>query len=203
MNMFEGLPYRHFSMIASDCATKFKTRSDKGGGKSAERHYKRSMTDEELAHLPVEAYAAKDCHLLYWETGPRLAAGKHIPIMKAWGFEPTAIWAVWIKPTKAHYRQGHMFFDGNIDKIWKMGMGHTSRQNAEFVIIGRRGSPIRLSKSVRQIITAPLREHSRKPDEFFDNAMRYGPGPRLELFGREQRDGWTVRGDEIGKFAEA
>jgi N6-adenosine-specific RNA methylase IME4 len=197
--MFDDLPHRHFRMIAADVPWRYKVRSAKGLGRSAEKHYE-TMHLHRIARLPVEAYAAKDAHLLFWVTGPFLAIGAHVPIMRSWGFEPTAIWGVWIKPTKAHFDQGHMFFDGNMDRVWKMGMGHTSRQNAEFVVIGRKGNPKRLSKAVRQIITAPLREHSRKPDEFFINAEAYGEGPRLELFGREQREGWTVRGNQSDLF---
>lgn len=137
---------------------------------------------------------------MLWVTGPLLAIGAQVPVMRAWGFEPVAIWGVWVKPTKAHYQQGYMFFDENIERMWKMGMGHTSRQNAEFVVLGRRGNPKRLSKRVRQIITAPLRQHSRKPDEFYRNCEEYSDGPRLELFGREERPEWTVRGDEVTKF---
>jgi len=194
--MLDGLPYRHFNLIAADVPWKFQVRSDGGLGRSAEQHYK-TMRLTNLARLDVGAIAAPDSHLLFWVTGPFLAIGAHVPIMRAWGFEPTAIWGVWIKPTKGNYENGHLMLD---DTVWKMGMGHTSRQNAEFVVIGRRGSPRRLSKKVRQIITEPLREHSRKPEGFYRNAAAYAAGPRLELFGREQREGWIVRGDESTKF---
>jgi hypothetical protein len=47
---------------------------------------------------------------------------------------------------------------------------------------------------------APLREHSRKPDEFYESVERLCAGPRLELFGRQSRPGWEVRGLESTKF---
>lgn len=199
MNLLEGLPYRHFKLIAADVPWRYEVRSDKGLGRSAERHYA-TMHLNRIARLDVGAHAADDAHLLFWVTGPFLAIGAHIPIMRAWGFDPTAIWGVWVKPTKKRWDQGGLFLD---DAMWKMGMGHTTRQNAEFVIIGRRGNPKRLSKSVRQVMTAPLREHSRKPDIFFQNAEKYAEGPFLELFGRQQREGWTVRGDQNEKFSKA
>lgn len=199
MSLLSGLPYRHFRMIVADVPWNYVVRSEKGKGRSAERHYT-TMHLNRIARLDVGAHAAPDCHLLFWVTGPFLAIGAHIPIMRAWGFEPTSLWGVWVKMTKAHAEQGHMFFDGSVDGIWKMGMGHTSRQNAEFVVLGRRGNPPRLSKSIRQVMTAPLREHSRKPEVFFKNAEAYGAGPRLELFGRQQRPGWIVRGNERFKF---
>ena len=88
----------------------------------------------------------------------------------------------------------------NYDTFFKMGLGYTSRQNAEFVVLGRRGDPPRKSASVRQIMVEPAREHSRKPEKFYQNAETYAAGPRLELFGRQQRPGWTVRGNESDKF---
>lgn len=46
------------------------------------------MSLDDIARLPVEAVAAEDCHLFFWVTGPFLVTGAHIPIMRAWGFEP-------------------------------------------------------------------------------------------------------------------
>jgi len=56
------------------------------------------------------------------------------------------------------------------------------------------------AKDVREIILAPVREHSRKPDEFFHRVERYCDGPYLELFARERRPGWDAWGDEADKF---
>lgn len=40
-------------------------------------------------------------------------------------------------------------------------------------------------------------KHSRKPDEAFDVFESVSPGPRLELFSRRPRDGWSVWGEEV------
>lgn len=197
--MLVGLPFAHFGMIAADIPWKYQVRSERGLGRSPERYYQ-TMHLLNVARMNVVAHAAPDAFLMFWVTGPFLAIGAHIAIMRAWGFEPTAIWGVWIKPTKQAFNNGHLLLD---DAVWKMGMGYTSRQNAEFVVIGRRGDPRRLSKRVRQIIVEPLREHSRKPEKFFHNCEEFGAGPRLELFGRQQRKGWVVRGDENEKFRKS
>lgn len=194
--LLRGLRREWFACIAADVPWKFVVRSHKGHKRSPEKHYK-TMTLEEIAALPVARHAAKDAFLMFWITGPHFAKGNHAPIMRAWGFEPVAVWGVWIKPSKKRFRQGLMFFD---DHQFFLGMGYTTRQNAEFVVLGRRGNPKRLSKSVRQIMASPLRQHSRKPDEFFARAEQFCVGPRLELFGREQRKGWIVRGNEAHKF---
>lgn len=194
--LLDGLPKKHFACWAVDVPWKFVVRSKKGEQRSPERHYK-TMTLEQIAALPVADYAADNSFMMFWVTGPHLAVGNHLPIMRTWGFEPTAIWGVWIKPSKKRFRQGWMFFD---DFNFFVGMGYTTRQNAEYVVVGRRGKPQRISKSVRQVMASPLREHSRKPEEFYQNVEKFCIGPRIELFGREQRDGWEVRGDEANKF---
>jgi N6-adenosine-specific RNA methylase IME4 len=66
--------------------------------------------------------------------------------------------------------------------------------------LGRRGRPERLAKDVFEIILAPRREHSRKPDEVYRRIERYCAGPRLELFARESRPGWTAWGNETTRF---
>jgi N6-adenosine-specific RNA methylase IME4 len=88
------------------------------------------------------------------------------------------------------------------DSFFK-GMGLTTRKNAEDAMLFRWGNAPRRSNNVDELIIAPVREHSRKPDEAYDRMMEYADGPYLELFSRENRPGWTVWGDEAGKFDEA
>ena len=55
--------------------------------------------------------------------------------------------------------------------------------------------------NVRNLPTAFLwpriGQHSRKPDAFFEMVETATPGPRLELFARRPREGWTVWGNEV------
>jgi N6-adenosine-specific RNA methylase IME4 len=60
--------------------------------------------------------------------------------------------------------------------------------------------PVRLSKGVRELIVAPKREHSRKPDETYRRIEALCEGPYVELFARQQWPGWIAIGDEVGKF---
>jgi N6-adenosine-specific RNA methylase IME4 len=41
------------------------------------------------------------------------------------------------------------------------------------------------------------------PDGFYEKVVKLFPGPYLELFARERRDGWTAWGDQIDRFREA
>lgn len=194
--LLHGLRRKHYVTTAVDVPWDYVTYSKKNQDRAPDYDV---MNLDDIAALPVMDYVADNSRMLFWITGPFLAAGLHVPILDAWGFEPTAMWGVWIKPVEAYYRNPHgVTLD---DHLFKMGLGHTTRQNAEYVIEARRGDPPeRRSKSIRQIIVEPAREHSRKPEKFYERAEAYSTGPFLELFGRQRRAGWTVRGNERDKF---
>lgn len=48
--------------------------------------------------------------------------------------------------------------------------------------------------------TSDRREHSRKPDEFYDYIMQRSKGPYLELYSRTTHPEWDVVGNQTGKF---
>jgi N6-adenosine-specific RNA methylase IME4 len=81
-------------------------------------------------------------------------------------------------------------------------MGMTTRKGAEICLLGKRGSPRIHAHDVRELIVAPRREHSRKPDEQYARIERLCDGPYLELFARQRRPDWISIGDEIDKFHE-
>lgn len=202
------LPPGPFDVIAADPSWQYVSYSAKGLGRAPESHY-RTMPLDQICALPVADVAAPNCHLVLWITGNMLAAGHHVTVCKAWGFKPTAIFSVWVKKN-----------DNAEDQLWKrfratgklvisresffMGLGKTTRQNAEFVVLGRRGSPKRHSKAVRQVMIDPRREHSRKPETFYSDVEAYG-GPdarRLDMFARKSRPGWISWGDQKEYFDE-
>jgi N6-adenosine-specific RNA methylase IME4 len=45
-----------------------------------------------------------------------------------------------------------------------------------------------------------VREHSRKPEDTYSSIERLVAGPYLDVFGRQQRTGWTVIGNQSEKF---
>ena len=67
-------------------------------------------------------------------------------------------------------------------------------------MLGTRGRPVRLSRSVRQLVLAPRREHSRKPDEVYERIEQLVGGPYLEMYSRTAREGWTAWGDQTGRW---
>ena len=44
------------------------------------------------------------------------------------------------------------------------------------------------------------REDSRKPDACYDGSEACSPGPRLELFARGAREGWTAWGNQADEY---
>jgi len=189
------MPAGGFGVVAADCPWRFIVRSAKGAGRSPDAHYD-TMTLADIRAMPVLPLLARDCHLFFWTTGPHLADA--FDIIRAWGFKYSGMAFVWVKLRKTQADQ--MFIT---DSSFHMGMGYTTRKNAEFCLLAKRGAPKRLRKDVRELIISARREHSRKPDEFYRRVESYAAGPRLELFGRQQRDGWTVFGNEAAKFAAA
>lgn len=100
-------------------------------------------------------------------------------ILQAWGFEYKAT-MVWDKE--------------------KIGMGAWLRMQCEFCLVGIKGKPYWENTSYRDIIREPRREHSRKPDAFFEMVENITKGRRLEYFSREKRNNWEVFGNDTDKF---
>lgn len=152
---------------------------DQSGGEDT--HYK-LMTLGEIAGLPVPKLAAKNCAVFLWQSDP-LSHAPHM-LAEAWGFKViTSPIFIWVKPS--------------------IGMGYWARKRAECVAMLKRGTPKRKSTGVDQVIEAPRREHSRKPDEIYGRIEALVDGPYLEMFARQKWLGWDSWGDETNKFEAA
>jgi len=174
-----------YDLIVCDPPWNFKTYSPKGWGKSAQRHYS-CMTIDDIRALPVGQLASPDCALFLWATAPMLLSA--IKTMEAWDFEYKSF-AVWVKTTK----HGKISF----------GTGYRLRNSHEPILLGVKGNP-KNTRSERSAILAQVREHSQKPDAFYDMCERWLPSARrVDLFSRTSRAGWTTWGDQAGEFDEA
>ena len=83
---------------------------------------------ETFATLPVGDVVAPDALLWFWTTGPLLAISAHIKVMRAWGFELTAMAFVWVK---LNPKAPSLFFT---ERDLFFGPGLTTRKNAEYVV---------------------------------------------------------------------
>jgi N6-adenosine-specific RNA methylase IME4 len=178
------LPSGRFGVIVADPPWAFAVRSPKGAGRSASQHYA-TMSLADIKALPVADCAARDSALLLWAIDPMIPQA--LEVMAAWGFTFKTVGFYWAKSNRT--KPG-----------FRIGTGYYTRANPEQCLLGTRGSPKRLDRGVPRLIVEPAREHSRKPGEAFMRTERLFGGPYLELFARAERPGWTVWGNETGRF---
>ncbi|HET9556889.1 MAG TPA: MT-A70 family methyltransferase [Actinomycetota bacterium] len=179
-----ALPEGGFKIAIVDPPWTFKTFSAKGMSRSAEHHYP-CLDNEAIKALPVGSVLAKDSVVLLWVTNPQMEFG--FQVLRAWGFAPSTVFLTWTK-LDAHGSP-------------QMGTGYSTRSCTEHVLLGRRGAGVeRVGRAAPSAILAPVREHSRKPDELYATVDHvYGPdAPRIELFARRRWDARTYPvGDEV------
>lgn len=83
---------------------------------------------------------------------------------------------------------------------WKKNVGMTPYSwmyDTEHVLFGRIGGLALTENGLRLWFEAPVTRHSEKPEVFYDRVRAASPEPRLDLFAREHREGFTVWGDEV------
>lgn len=171
-----------FGTILADPPWQFDNRT----GKVAPEHKRLlrypTLTQEDIRDLPVGELTADRCHLYLWV--PNALIGEGLEVMRRWGFTyKTNI--VWFKVRK----------DGGPDG---RGVGFYFRNVTELVLFGTKGHlrTLKPGRTQTNIISTRKREHSRKPDELYDIIERCSPGPYLELFARQNQQGWTAWGNE-------
>jgi N6-adenosine-specific RNA methylase IME4 len=75
----------------------------------------------------------------------------------------------------------------------------------ELLLFGVKGKSARTlgpGRSQVNMIQTRKREHSRKPDEQYKIIEDCSWGPRLEMFSRGKRPGWTVWGNQADESYE-
>jgi len=129
------------------------------------------MSQSEL--LSINLPSADDSVLFLWTTHAFLWDAKQL--LDGWGFTYKAT-LVWDKQ--------------------QMGMGAWLRMQCEFCLVGIKGKPVWSNTRWRDIISEQRREHSRKPESFYNLVEEVTVGRKLEYFSRQKRAGWEVFGDE-------
>src|SRR4051812_25498462 len=174
---------RRFATVLADPPWRFVNRT----GKVAPEHRRLSryptLTVEEICALPVADHLAATAHCYLWVPNALLPDG--LAVMAAWGFKYKSN-IVWHKLRK----------DGGSDG---RGVGFYFRNVTEIILFGTRGKNARTlqpGRSQVNYVGTRKREHSRKPDEVYPIIEACSPGPRLELFARGVRKGWSVWGNQ-------
>jgi len=188
-----------YRCVLADPPWKYHDKLRMGVARSAEDHYKRVMTTDQICRLTEETGQhtagflklmdhpiADDAALFLWVTGPFLLNGDGPRVCRAWGFEPKQLFT-WVK--------GDLRNDAIVGPL---GMGWQFRVDTEHLILATRGRvPALRHDQHNYVFVAPKGEHSAKPEELYDVIETQVPGPYLELFARQRREGWDAVGDEL------
>lgn len=179
----DSLRGTRYATVLADPPWRFVNRT----GKVAPEHRRLSryptMELPEICALPVAEFLEDRAHCYLWVPNALLPEG--LQVLSAWGFEYKSN-IVWHKVRK----------DGGSDG---RGVGFYFRNVTELLLFGTRGRNARtLAPGRRQVnmLQTRKREHSRKPDEQYALIEDCSWGPKLELFGRGLRAGWTVWGNQ-------
>jgi N6-adenosine-specific RNA methylase IME4 len=184
VSFFDPLAAHSYDLIVIDPPWPFATWSAAGQDKSPSAHY-RVMTLAEIMALPVRGLLKNNAVVLLWTTGAMLAQA--FAVMQAWGITYKTN-LMWRKVTRT----------GKV----RMGCGFWARTMHEPVLLGTVGKPRKIT--LPSCFDGIAREHSRKPDEFYQMITERTPDlRRADLFAREKREGWDCWGDEVGKFSSA
>ena len=170
----------------ADCGRKFATiyadppwqYGNQGTRAATDNHYP-TMSIEEICGLPVKDVAEERSLLFLWATSGFLVEAL-TQVIPAWGFTYKS-GMVWVKP--------------------QMGIGNYVRLSHEYLLIANRGGLRPNGRSQISWVEADRCRHSKKPDLFREIVERISPGPRLEMFAREQHEGWVSWGNQVGPLA--
>lgn len=176
---------KKYNVIYADPPWRYNDRKCNG---ACEHHYE-TMKIEEIKQLPIKELCEKDCVLFLWTTYPMLKEA--LELIEAWGFKYKSIAFQWIKLNRSG--NGKFF-----------GLGRWTRGNTEPCLLAVKGKPSRKSNSVSQLIEYPLGKHSAKPPITRDKIKELmGEECKcLELFARNNIEGWDCWGNEVGKLDE-
>ena len=175
-----------FRTVLADPPWQFTNRTGKMAPEHKRLNRYGTMTLDQICNLPVKNVTHEQSHLYLWVPNALLPEG--LRVLSEWGYQYKSN-IVWHKIRK----------DGEPDG---RGVGFYFRNVTELVLFGVKGKNNRtLQPGRRQVnfLKTRKREHSRKPDEFYDIVEACSPGPRLEIFARGVRDGWTVWGNEANE----
>lgn len=178
---------KKYKTILADPPWLFQNSTGKMAPEHKRLHRYPTMKLKDILELPVSHVAADNSHLYLWVPNALVAEG--LEVMKRWGFKYKTNF-IWYKIRK----------DGGPDG---RGVGFYFRNVTEMILLGVRGHmrTLKAGRTQVNILSTRKREHSRKPDEFYDIVESCSPGPYLELFARTSRAKWDQWGNETDKFS--
>jgi len=137
-----------------------------------------TMQLEEIKNMPVKEIADDDCSLFLWTTHTFLK--KAFEVIDSWGF-------------KYH-----------CCITWDKGGGWCAcgfHRRTELCLFAYKGK-LNINQEgtfIPTIINEKKTIHSKKPDKMYYWIEHNAPEPRIELFTRNQRDGWDTYGNQLSQ----
>lgn len=186
-----------YNVIYADPPWSYESRSGRDMKHGAGEKYA-TMTNEDIAAMPIQEITDKNAVCFMWITVPLLPEG--LSTLSAWGFQ---------YKTMITWR-----------KIMSLGMGYWFRGQCEHLVLGVRGKvkPFRQQTAnywetpydMGDVHQSKAGRHSQKPSYFRDLisksvAVSFEEPKKLELFARSREgwfsdmeyDGWDVYGNQV------
>ena len=182
---FGDLGLFRYDTIVADPPWNFDLYNQQSGCHKGAAHHYQTMDLQDIMRLPVGNLARADCLLFLWT--PACMIPQALQVMKAWGFTFKSE-MVWRKV----YRSGKP----------RTGTGYRVRTMHEPILLGTIGNP--QHTAFPSLFDGVVREHSRKPDEFYRLIMKHKQSDlwRCDLYARERRLGFDGWGDELWPIDE-
>jgi len=182
-------PDKKYNIIYADPPWSFSSKElQKYNGErftSINKHYETQSKDW-IKKLPVKNLLEKDCALFLWTTDAHIKDA--IETMESWGFKYVTVVFIWEKKTKNGKTVANL-------GAWTM-------KNYEICLLGTKGAMLKYKQmnNIYQKVEAERTKHSKKPNEVRTNIVKlFGDLPRIELFARQQYEGWDCWGNEISE----
>jgi N6-adenosine-specific RNA methylase IME4 len=163
---------KKYAVLVADPAWAYSDHNTGGNYKSGSIQHYMTMKPSTVAKMRVKEIVSDDAALFLWATTPLLP--EIFPVMSAWGFA--------YKTMITWYKVDPKTMTG------RLGLGHYFRGMTEHCLVGVRGDMKPFGCQRQNVIIEKPREHSRKPDAFWDLVRcaftDKDATPRIELFCR-------------------
>lgn len=196
---------RKYNVIYADPPWTYDNKKTGGSMESgAEAHYI-TMTNADIAAMPIKSLCEKDAICFMWATVPLMPEA--LFTLSSWGFE---------YKTMLTWR-----------KIMSQGLGYWFRGQCEHLLVGTKGSPKAFRQQVcnyyestydllnDHVHQQKVGKHSQKPQYFRDLISKavqvsFDNPKKLELFARSREgmfsdyeyEGWDVYGNQVNNSIE-
>ncbi len=142
-----------------------------------------TMTDNEIFSLQIQNLIEDNAILFMWCVDSKIPL--LAPLMSAWGFDYKCLGFIWNKKAKT---------TNGTNAPYSM----FTRRSCEYCFIGVKGRYLIKKHNINQLVSTPKSEHSSKPKVFRTLIVELcGDLPRIELFSRENIEGWDAWGNQI------